>query len=28
MTNDGPSAGALFVCRPGVGGAPASPFAG
>lgn len=28
MTNDGPQAGALFVCEPGVSGRPATPFAG
>jgi sugar lactone lactonase YvrE len=28
MDNHGPDAGALFVCRPGVSGAPAHPFAG
>ena len=28
MTNDGPGAGALFVCRPGVRGRPATAFAG
>ena len=28
MTNDGPESGALFVCRPGTTGQPATPFAG
>ncbi len=28
MTNEGPSAGSLFVCRPGVRGRPATAFAG
>jgi sugar lactone lactonase YvrE len=28
MESRGPEAGALFVCRPGVAGAPATPFAG